>query len=111
MTDYPVFDVHGDTEKDLERLQWLRDIFEATDRNVSEADEPAHEVCYWPGAIEKIDHKDEIMTVYWSDGVSIGCYGWAFNEAWSDLGDDTPVVFVATDDIDDAERASAELGD
>lgn len=111
MSQNPLFDVHGNSENDLQRLQWLRDIFDATGKHVSTADEPAHEVCHWPGSIVKIDYTPELMTVSWSDSISLGCFGWAFMAAWRDIGDDTPVEHLALDEIDDAGRESADFGD
>ena len=107
MTDIPVIDVHGETATDLARAAWLRSIFDATNQRVREHKEPFNEVCYWPGSIAKMDFTPEVLTIFWSDGVMAGCYGWAFEAAWSELGDDTPVEHIYLDDIADAEREAS----
>ena len=107
MTDLPKFDVADDTETDVQRVRWLREIFDAADRYVNEAEAPPPEIGYWPRAIEKIAHTPEIMTVYWDDGLSICCFRWAFDKAWKDLGDGTPVQHVSMDDVHDEACASA----
>jgi len=111
MTKAPIFEVHGNTENDLERAQWLRDIYAAACQHVRDRDEPLHEVCYWPGSIEKIDHTPITMIVYWSDAIGMSCFHWAFEAAWDDLGDDTPVQHIAMDDLHDGEFDSVELGE
>jgi len=108
MTDTPIIDVHGDTTMHRERAQWLRSIFDATEQKIRDCEEPLHEICYWPGAITKMDFTPEVLTIYWSDGVMSGCFGWAFRAAWAELGDGTPVKHILLDDISDAEwEASA----
>jgi hypothetical protein len=107
MTEIPVIDVHGETATDLARAVWLRSIFDATAQLVRNHEEPLHEVCYWPGSIAKMDFTPDVLTIFWSDAVMAGCFGWAFRNAWSELGDDTPVEHVFLDDIYDAEREAA----
>ncbi len=106
MTERPEIDVHGNTANHLEQAGWLLSIYEATRENVLRRDEPLHEICYWPGAITKMDFIPESLFIFWSDGVMMGCFRWAFDAAWAELGDDTPVEHVAMDDIEDAERES-----
>ena len=107
MTDIPIIVVHSEVRSAGGRAQWLREIFDAADRYVNEAEAPPPEIGYWPRAIEKIAHTPEIMTVYWDDGLSICCFRWAFDKAWKDLGDGTPVQHVSMDDVHDEARASA----
>jgi hypothetical protein len=103
MTNAPIFEVNGNSVNDLERAQWLRDIYAAACQHVRNCEEPLHEACYWPGSIKKIDHRPINLTIYWSDAISMSCFRWAFEAAWNALGDDTPVVHVAMDELREAE--------
>lgn len=111
MAKEPIFEVNGDSENDLERAQWLRDIYAAACQRVRDHDEPLHEACHWPGSIEKIDHTPISLTVFWFDAVSMSCFRWAFERAWESLGDDTPVLHLAMDELHEYERDPAASGE
>ena len=100
MIDFPIIEVQDRSDNNDERTLWLRGIYDAADACVQNCEEPMHEVCYWPGSITRINYTSAKITVYWSDAISLGCFGWAFTAAWSDLGDGTAVGHVAMDDDD-----------
>ena len=100
MIDFPIIEARGGSNNEEERTSWLRGIYEAANARVQNCEEPMHEVCYWPGSIRRVVYASARTTVYWSDAISLSCFGWAFAAAWSDLGDGTAVEHVAMDDED-----------
>lgn len=99
----PTIEVTEGAEDFDDRIERLRSVFAASYQHVKECREPLHEVCYWPGSIAKMVDNIENVTIYWDDAVCICCFRWAFDRAWNELGDDTPVKHISIDCLSDDE--------
>ena len=111
MTQIPIIAVHSEVTNATGRAQQMREIFECAARHVASDKEFRNEAWYWPGSIVRIECMPDVVTVHWSESVVLGCFQPAFAAAWDELGDDTPVAHIATDDLNDTDPPSARWGD
>ena len=112
MQNHPVIEFYAKTQTEVDSgVLWLLHLIASVEELVRQDDDLHPEVCYWPGALEKLTYKDDVLTVEWRDVLDKGCFSNLFRAALKVDGTPCEVVYLAPEDPDEMDAPDNEKGD